>query len=185
MSLQISTTPALIGLRTTPGELSIRQRPADLQIQNQLPRVEIENTHTQVQIDQTQPFSESGLKPVLEWAYDATQRARQAVETYTGTTTDQGNQMANIQSGVDVVAETADDNAFGQFAVDYNVQSMPRSKPDIRFTEGRADIQVIEGASQVTVTPNPAEIQYRQAAVEAYLRQKNSITITATMDTEI
>jgi len=126
MSIQISSTPALIGLKTTPGDLSIRQPAADIRVENQLPQVHIENTFVKVEIDQTQPFSEAGLKPVLEWAYDATGRARQAVASYTATTVDQGNQMADIQNGSNAIAEQADGNAFGQFSVDYNVESIPK-----------------------------------------------------------
>lgn len=185
MSIQITSTQALIGIKTTPGELSIRQPAAELRIQNELPRVEIENTFVQVQIDQTQPFSEAGLKPVLEWAYDATGRSKKAVETYTGTTVDQGNEMADIQNPGNVIAEQADTNAFGQFSVDYNVASVPTSKPSIRFDEGKASIQVNEGKASVSISPNRPEIEIRQTTVEAYLRQKNSISITSTIDQEV
>lgn len=185
MSIQISSTQALIGLKTTPGELSIRQPAAELRIENKLPRVEIENTFTQVQIDQTQPFSEAGLKPVLEWAYDATGRSAQAAASYTGKTVDQGNEMANIQNPGNPIAEQADYNAFGQFSVDYNVESVPKSKPSIQFNEGKASIQVHEGKAGITVTPKRPEIQLNQTTVEAYLRQKNSITITSTIDKEV
>lgn len=178
MTLRISTTPAVIGLQRTPLTMSIRQPDADLQIENRLPKVRINNTFTQVKIDQTQPFSEAGLKPVLEWAYESAQIARQAVGEYTASTVDQGNQMANVQTQADVVADTADNNAFGKFIRDYNVESMPKSKPKIDFVDGKAEITIEEGESNISVLPNAPEIEFRRGRVDVYLQQKNSIAIT-------
>lgn len=185
MALDIRTLPAQIGIQTSPGEMQLRQKPASLQITTQQPLITIENSFVQVTIDQRKPFSEAGLKSVMDWAFDATQRARQAVSSYAGKTTDQGNEMADFHKGGDAVAEQSDYNAFGQFSVDYNVESVPKSKPDIDFVDGKAVVDIQPGKVEIEVERNAPDINIQKNVVEVYLKQKNSITITPLFDGQV
>lgn len=180
MGIQIRTTNAQIGIQTTNAKLEIQQPKADVQMKTQHARVEIESEQAKVQIDQSACFAEAGLKNYLELTKHNASFAKQRAQQGIARIVRQGNEFINIQNKTDAVARQAEENAFQLFEKDFNVGLMPKSRPKISFTEGKANIKPIMGKVEINVNVNKPIVNYRKGNVEVYLKQKNSINIEYT-----
>jgi len=177
MKITMQSQMARIAMRTTPAQQEIEQPSANFEMKTTHAKVEITSTLPKVNIDQIEAFNESGLKTFKALTADMAAKAKSIMQENIGRIVEQGNQMADIQSGADVVAETADDNAFGQFAKEFGMVTMPTSGPDITLQEGQVDIQVNEGDVEVNSSPNKPIHNYQRGKLEIYLEQMNSLEI--------
>lgn len=187
MKIQIKTTPALIGQDSQKSSLSIRQRKAEQSISAPLPRVNIESTLPKIKIDQSQCFSESGLKSCAELTADNASYGVQKMYESIARIADQGTQLSNIHESDDKIVSQAYYNAYDQFSTDYNMVTMPRSRPQITLVEGATKVNVTGGTVRHDAKANAPEITYNAGKLDLYLRQKNSIQIsvknvTSTLD---
>lgn len=182
MRLEMRSQNAYIGIKSTPPVQSIRQPKAEQSIETEQVKVTVESTLPKVKIDQKRAFSESGLKGVLETVKDNAQRGVNIMIQKIDRIVQEGNQFADIQNGVDVVAENADENAFSQFNGDLNIVTMPSSGPDIEVEEGKNEIKVTGGQVDIKTTPHKPEHDYKQGKVDIYMRQRNSLEIKAVGD---
>lgn len=177
MGLQISSTPALIGINNIKpiqhieqpkGEQSIQQVPAKMHIDRELPKVVI---------DQYQCFAERGLKNSGDLARDNAQWAQKIAFEYIGRIAAEGDAFGRIedgQSAYDVLADIASSNAWPQ--IDYNIGFIPKSRPKIDVT-GHLSVSWELGKAIHDYKPQKAIHDYQTGKVEIYLRQKNSISI--------
>lgn len=182
MRLEMRSQNAYIGIRNTKPIQSIEQPKAEQSIVTNHVKVNIESTLPKVEIDQTQAFSESGLKGVLELGLENAKRAMNIMVQKIDRIVQEGNEFANIQNGVDVVAENADENAFSQFDGELNIVTMPSSGPDINVIEGKNDLNITGGTVDIEVKVNKPIIDYRQGKVNIYMEQYNSLEIKAVGD---
>ncbi|TCO76468.1 DUF6470 family protein [Marinisporobacter balticus] len=177
MDLRITTTPALIGIQTNSAKIELHQQQADMQMNIEQPKLEIHTEQGKVQIDQYPCRAEEGLKNNIDLLKDtavfAKQKAMQGIERIVR----QGNQFAAIQNKTDAVAEQAEENAYHLFDKEFNFGSVPKSRPNIDFTGGNVEINVVEGKVNLQVKVNKPTLNYTRGNVEVYLRQKNSINI--------
>lgn len=182
MRIEMTSQPALIGLSTTKPVQSIEQPAPEVNINSELPRVSVESTLPKVRISQTKAFAESGLKGILQLGIENASRAMSKMISDSGRIVDEGNQFADIQNNVDVVAENADQNAFGQFTGELNIVTMPTSGPDIELIKGENNISVKGGTVDINVNVNKPVIDYQRGKLDIYLRQMNSLTISVVGD---
>lgn len=175
--LKISTTPALIGINRTPGKLEIQQPGPDVNMNTQHPKVEIDSELPKVQIDQYQSFADAGLKNFLDLTREAAQLGKQAAMRGIERRVRQGNELADIQNGFGAIPRQAQENAFELFNKEFNIGTVPKSRPKIDLIEGKVNIQVHEGKVNMDVKVNRPTIDYTRGKVDIYLRQKNSIEI--------
>lgn len=178
LRIQIQSTPALLGMDSKPAALDIRQKKADQELSAPLPRVQMESRLPKVQIDQSQCFSESGLKGSSELTTDNANYAIQKMYESIGRIADQGTQLSNIHEPDDKIVSQAYYNAYDQFDRDYNMVTMPRSRPKISVIEGKVDLSVVGGNVEHQVRINKPEIGYQAGKLDIYLRQKNNIIIS-------
>jgi hypothetical protein len=177
-SLRISTVPALIGIQTTPGRMEIQQPKADVELNIEHPRVEIDSELGQVVIDQSQCFSESGLKNYSELTQDNIAYAKQKFSEAIARIVRQGDEMVmSLHKGTDMFAAHAMENALARNNSEFNMVTMPRSRPKIDFVGGTVEINVIEGRVSPDVRINKPIINFIRGNVDIYLRQRNSIHI--------
>lgn len=180
IKLTMQSQPALIGMQTTPGKQSIKQELPVMEIKQEHAKVEIETSLPKVEIDQRQCFSESGLKSIFELNNDNAANSVNLLQASIGRIVDQGNQLAAIGSGSgNVISEQASYNAFDQFDKDFNMATMPQSRPEIKVTLGTLDLNVTGGKAIMTPRLKDPEINYEPGKVSIYLKQMNSLTITA------
>ncbi len=177
MSLEIRSTSAQIGINRTPANLEIRQAKADLQLDVSIPQVRVEGTLPRVKIDQSKAFSESGRMSNGELTSDNASYSKQKALQGLGRVADQGNQMTEVHTGQDAIAAQSFYNAYDQFLGEFNMVTMPRSRPEITVIEGELDIQVEEGRSTNNSQVSKPEINYTKGKVEIYVKQKKSLSI--------
>ncbi len=186
MRITMQSQQALIGIETTPGRQSIQTEQQVLDIQTEKPQLEMETTHAKVTIDQSQSFAESGLKSVFQLIRENAQMGYQQYMAAMARYSSQGDEMANIQNkNVDVVAEQADDNAFGQFSKEFGMVTMPRTRPQIDVIPGEVRINLRRGTVQNKTVQSRPQHDYERGKVDLYLRQRNSLQIDVVYDEEV
>lgn len=169
----ISRTDALIGIHTTPAKVSIQQPKADFEMHTEYSKLEMHTEQVQVQIDQQQCFNESGLKDYATLTRDNVMEAQQAVMEGIARRVSEGDMMASLKSGKHVIAEIAFNNSFEQHVFD--IDTVPKSKPQIDFIGGTVDIRVHEGYVDIQSRPNKPIIDVQIGGVEFYMRQNPEI----------
>lgn len=175
MRLQINHTWGQLGMQTTPGRFEIKSPGYTLDIQTTLPRVKVEGTVPRIRIDQSRCFAESGLKKPLALTAENAQYSASEMLKNIGRIVEQGNAMADVHKSPNAIADQAMYNAFGQFERDYNMVTMPTSRPDIQVIEGQLDIQVTKGAVQNNTQIRRTDLNYVRGAVNVYLKQRNQL----------
>ena len=144
----------------------------------QEPRLEIDSELGQIRIDQYQCFAESGLKNSIDLTEDNAAFAQQKFAQAVGRIVSQGDAMvASLSRGTDMIPIHAQENALAKNSREFNMVTMPRSRPQIDFVGGTVNINVIEGRVNLQTRANKPIIDYTRGNVDIYLRQKNSINI--------
>jgi len=182
MRLEMNSQRAQIGMKTTPPVQDIQQPHAELDLKTTHAKAQVEGTLPKVQIDQSQAFSESGLKGIVDFTSEIIQRAKSDMQNAMARAADQGNQLADIHNSTNVIAENADDNAWGQFENEFGMVTMPSSRPEITVIEGELDIQVQEGKVENNTRAQKPIVDYRRGKLDIYLKQRNSLEIRAVED---
>lgn len=171
--LRINKTDALIGINTTPAKISMQQPKADFEMTIEEPKLDIHTEHVQVQIDQQQCFNESGLKDFATLTRDNAMEASQAAFQGIARRVSEGNMLADVKNGGNVIAEIAFNNSFTNHVFD--IGTMPRSRPKIDFVGGTVDIRVVEGSVDIEARAYKPVIDVQVGDVEIYMRQNPEI----------
>lgn len=174
MAMEIRTTPAVVGINRTPGKQSIEQPWATVEGSLELPKVSITTTQPKIKIDQNQSFNESGLKDIKAFADDYVSFAKQKMEEGKARIVDQGNQLTDIHLGGNPLADQGLYNAYDQFHNEFNMVTMPRTRPTTEVIEGTVDIQVQEAKVSGFKASKPI-ISYDPGKIEYYMQSMNSI----------
>lgn len=177
MRIVMQSKMALLGMQTTNAQANLHNAqpvvemettPGELNMKVDLPKVEI---------DQRQCFSESGLKGVLELSSDNVKEAVQLMYASVGRIAEQGNQLTNFHEG-NAIAEQAYYNAYDQFDNEFNMVTMPMSRPQITVKEGKVNLSPTQARLKFTPKLTKPELDYKPGKVDIYLRQKNELRIS-------
>lgn len=103
--------------------------------------------------------------------------SRSAMISSIGRIVDQGNEMANLPNAVNAISDQAYYNAFEQFDKEFNMDTIPKSRPKIEVTLGQLDIKVTEGQVTNNTVPKAVNMQYVKGAIEIYLKQRGSLEL--------
>jgi hypothetical protein len=183
--VRIQTTKAQLGMESQKGFLEHVNPPQQqLDIKTNLVKVEIRSRAPQIRIDQTQAFAESGLKQPLALSQDNSAYSNQKMMESIGKIVDQGNQLMAIENGGNPIPEHAVYNAYDQFVREWNMVTMPRSRPRIDLIEGTVDIQVRGGDVVNNTRPSKVSFNYQPGKLDIYLKQKDSISMSV-VDVEV
>ena len=173
--LRMSRVDAQIGINTINTKLYIRQPKPEIYMHTEMPRLEMHTEHVKVLIDQSRCFSEAGLKGMDELCYERAQIAKQAVIEATARIVDEGNMAAAVENGGNPIADIAFNNSFHIY--DFNIDTIPKSRPKFDFVGGYVDIKVHEGYVEYKVIPKKAEIDVDHGNVEIYMKQWPKLNI--------
>lgn len=171
MGIQLNSTFAQIGINRTPANQQVTQAKQAVQIKNNMPKVEITSEQIQVQIDQQQQFAESGLKSVFQLTDEDANKAMSVAKQTTERFVSEGNELTNIHTGQDAIADQAE-RSQNTFNGELNIVSMPRSRPTIEFTGGQVDVEVIEGNPDIKFNIQKATHEYKKSKIDVYMKQK-------------
>lgn len=177
MRIVMNSTPAQIGIRTTPAKAERHTEHPKLDLETEHPRLEMQSTLPKIQIDQSQCFSEAGLKSPMELTEENASNAVQAMYESIGRIVDQGNQLTDIHLGVSAIGEQAMYNAYDQFEHEFNLDTIPKSRPKIDLIKGTLNIEYIKGQVRATPRLGKIELNYTHGDVEIYMLQKNQLNI--------
>lgn len=176
--LRMSSTQAIIGIQTQNAQVEYETTKPSVEIEQEQAQILLQSTLPKITIDQSQCFSESGLKGVLELIAENASYGLNKMHESAGRIAEQGNQLADIgRSAYDAIANQAEYNAFSQFDFDYNMGTMPMSRPRINVIEGRVQVSSDGGTVKITPREGKINLNYTAGKVEIYLQQKNSLTI--------
>lgn len=184
MSLQIQQTRGQIGIQTSPGQVQIESPKQTLEMSVSQAHVKVEATLPKITIDQSQCFSESGLKGIVDFMSEAVSFAKSQMLQSMGRIAEQGNQLTDIHLSTTAIQDQGVYNAYDQFIYDYNMETMPKSRPTINVREGTLDISVQEGEIRNNTKVQRANISYRPGSVQISMLQYPSINIQA-IDTKV
>lgn len=182
MSIQITTQRAIIGWNTQNAKISMSGNGTAnvLKMSSTKPQLNLKTEKPQIQIDQSQCFAEAGLMSIMDLTYDNSAYAAQKVSEGIARIIDQGNQMAEIQSGYDPIPDQAISNAYEMFEHEFVYTTIPKSRPKIDLIRGSVDAQYQEGEIRNETVPNKLEIDYTPGKVEFFMKQYQSINISFT-----
>ena len=173
--IQIETVKAQISIKTTNAKVSIQSPPASFDMKTKQAEIQITSDPLKIRIDQSQCFNESGRMNNQAFSSDNASRGEQAQAEGLSRIVGEGNQLAEVGSNADMVAEIAYGNSFDIREYDYG--TMPRSKPQIDFVGGKMDIKVDDGYVQTNAKPNMPRIDYEAGNVETTLSQHPNISV--------
>lgn len=177
MSLEIRTTPFVLGMRSVPGVLEIRQPRGDLKIQQQKIQILIERTPPQVLIDQSRCFAECGIKSPAEVVRDSAELGRERAMEYTGRIAEEGDRLARIEEGAgkgSLIGELALEREELANSGEWNIAFVPQSRPEFEVIGSlNIDWRVIKGL--VEYIPRYPQISYQPGQLDIYVRQYGKI----------
>lgn len=174
---RINTTNGELGIKTNWGSVNIRQPQATINMDTELPKVEIRTTDPEIKIDQRQCFAEAGIKSPIDFSRENSDIAKKAAFQGIARIVQEGNQMADIHLGRDVIVENADHNAFGIFEREFVYGAIPKSRPKIDVKMGTLDIKFIEGKLNYSAKVNKPEITVNHGSVDIYMKTWPKIEI--------
>lgn len=177
MDLRITTQNGFIGINTTPEKMNIDYGKSNYNFQTKNPSIDMQITQPKVKIDQSKPLAEIGLKKVFDFISSNVQKGRQAAFRGIGRIASQGDELARIETGSNVIASQAEYNAFDQNKKEANIDFIPKSRPKIDLEKGKVNINLQEGEVDIQSKPQDVDLNLDRGKVEIYLRQKPFIDI--------
>lgn len=172
MRLTIESQPAKLGMNTQNASVQRQSTLPRIDLETEQAKVEMTSTQPKIQIDQRQCFSESGLKGILELSAENAANAVSTMYASVGRIAEQGNALTDIQNGGNPIAEQAYYNAYDQFATDYNMVTMPKTRPKITLQEGRVNLNVRGGTVNENYVKGEIKTEYQAGKVEIYMLQE-------------
>lgn len=169
--IDITTTRASSEITTTHPQLNMETEPAT---------VEIRQPKGELKID-WEPFRASyGIKTSSQFARDCAERGRQkAMEAIEGIVQD-GNRMAQIETGEDVIVALATEANFPP-APEINLAYL--EPPAIHYTAHKPEFNPTPGRVNFKFIPGRIDVNYQPATVNIRMAQYPSIKMWVTDNT--
>lgn len=186
LTLNISQQPAKMEITTVRADNNLTTTPPRLLLDTEAATVEIRQPKGELEID-WRPFRASyGIKDSGEFSRDNAARGQQIALETIGRIADEGNRLARIESGQDVVAELATEaNTPSTPEVVWTWLEPPAIKytahqPEFRPTPARFSTELIRGTVNIDYEPyqfNLRMVQY--PSITMWVTGYNDIDIRA------
>ena len=180
MGIEIRTTNAEISINKAPSRLEIQSRYAKLEQQSQQPNLNIHTERPTVEIDQYECWASVGLKGPVDLTRDFARRANQQVLEGIARRVSDGNALAAIENGGNVIASIAKNNATTSH--EFGIVSLPSVGPkitvrgSIQFDPARSSEGIHNGV-EGNYTPSSLNMNFTPEALNISIGQYNSINI--------
>ncbi|WP_010681194.1 DUF6470 family protein [Acetivibrio cellulolyticus] len=178
MALIITQTYAKIGVDRSQSNLQIEARNARLELRQKQAKVNMDIEMPQVEIDQYESFASAGLKNDRDIIKEAAQKGNQKALAYIGKLVSDGNALASIENGANMIAELSKRDFYTIH--EYNIDFIPKVGPkitvkgDVNFDPEKNSEGVNNGVDG-TYTPPEININYSPSQVKVFLSQYASI----------
>lgn len=182
MGLSIHTTPAMLSIKTYPGKFDMKVVDAKLEQKQRHAEMNIKTVQPMVLIDQYQCFAEAGLKNNSDFMKEQANKGYSQIMKYTAKVARDGDSMARIGRRANIMINIIKQEAMKTY--DFNMTSMPKSRPRISMTGGTLDIQFenrngpgeINGVSG-NYTPGHINYNYTPSTVDIRVESYGSVDI--------
>lgn len=182
MGLSIHTTPAALSIKTYPGSFNMQVVNAKLEIRQKQPEMRIKTEQPMVLIDQYQCFAEAGLKNNSDFMKEQANKGYSQIMKYTAKVAQNGDAMARIGHRANIMINIIKQESHKSY--DFNVTSMPKSRPRISMAGGTLDIQFVNrnGPGEIngvsgTYTPGYIKYNYTPSTVDIRVASYGSVNI--------
>jgi hypothetical protein len=166
--IAINTQNASSNLTTTPPKLNIETEPTKVEISQPKGILEIDGT----------PFRASyGIKTQTQFTQDFAAMSRQAASEGISRICSEGERMANIGTGENVIPNIAADNLMEEVP---EVTLVPLIPPDIRYYAQAPQINWTIGTLSITAVRGTLQSNYQPAQVNISMAQYPSIKMWTT-----
>ncbi|WP_284643216.1 DUF6470 family protein [Paenibacillus silviterrae] len=176
--IQIRQTPARLSIDADPGRLEMKQPKATFELKTIPGRLQIESGPGQLIIDNSAWHDALGVGNHLESMSRIYSTCKQIALEGIANRVAQGNRMAAIHTGENVIASLAREST--KDVDNYQFMYMgPASfdNIDIRYEPTEVNIQVEEARVQKNIEMNPADIQYHLGKRDIYMAQYPKVEI--------
>ncbi len=175
--LSIRTTPLVLSYEIKNAQLNMTQKEGRFEGRTILPEIRIKTTNPKLKIDQSECFNEAGSKTnsalLDEYISYSNSMHMKGLERVVS----QGNELAKIENGGNPIPSQAEYNVFDQYKKEFNIGTVPRSRPKIEVIEGNVDISVREGKIDKEYIRGGVEYEYIPGYVKYVIDSYNSISI--------
>ncbi len=175
--LSIRTTPFVLSYDIKNAQLNMKQREGRFEGRTVHPEIQIKTTHPTLKIDQTECFNEAGsktnsalLQELVNYSNSMHMRGIERI-------VNQGNELQRIENGANPIPSQAEYNAFDQYKHEFNIGTIPKSRPKIEVIEGNVDISVREGKIDKEYIKGGVDYEYIPGYVKYKVDSYNSIAI--------
>lgn len=177
LRINIDQQPAKLHLKITDPSITIRTRPARLDIQTEAAVVEIRQPRGILEIDQSPCRASYGFKKLAQQIRDFAQAGKQAALEATAKYAADGDRMARIETGENVIAALAKESTVPK---PLEVGIVPVARPYIRYRPQPVEYRVIPGKITGQYQPPAINIQLNRGTVNGYMAQYQSIRLWTT-----
>jgi len=176
--IQIRQKPALLGIDADLGKQDIKQPRATFEMTTERPQQDIRQPGGELLIDQTRAWDALGIGPSLEVFSRIYSQGHEIALRGIARRVEDGNRMAQIHIKANAFAEIAKnvDRNFSEY--DYAGEAS-FDNVDISYSARKAEINTVDGKVNLNTHPNRVEYEYYRGKLDIYMRQYQSIDITA------
>ncbi len=174
--ISIQITPAKLGLDVSLGSMRLAQDHASMTLEQPQAVMRVQNPSGHLQIDNSAVRQELGVGSQLVSAREQAAASIRTAQQGAARRAQEGDRMMRQPQ---VIGTIAKETNYSSAEVETNVGLIPRSRPDITYVgDPKPRIDAIPQAPRLQVTPHPARIEdFNPAAINAYLRQRDSVKI--------
>jgi len=181
MGIIITQTHARIGIDRTYSKMEIETQNARFKLHQNHAKVEIETELPKIEIDQYEAFASAGLKNHLDLAREIAQKGRQNALRYIGKVADDGDALAAIENGGNLIPELAKRDSYKTH--EFNIDAIPKASPKVSVSGGlEIDFpqdyrRIIHNGVEGIFIPPYFDLKYTPDKIKIYLEQYASIKI--------
>lgn len=175
--LNIEQQYAKIELSITDPTISLRTQAPRLEIDTEAAVVEIRQPKGTLEIDQSPCRASYGYKHLDRFTRDLAQEAKQIALEAIGTKAQEGDRMARIESGEDVIIALA---VEATTAEQLEVGIVPIEPPYIRYHPSPPEYQVTPGKVNTNLQRGTVDLQLNRGTVQAAMAQYQSVRMWTT-----
>jgi hypothetical protein len=175
-SLQIRTTPALLGMETQRGLLGIRQPKATLEMEITRPDLQIRQQRGDLYIDQSRAWDALGKAGSLTTMSRIYGQSRGIAMEGIARIVDNGNHLANIKSKNNAIADLGLQNTITTGQLDF---AGPASydNVDISYQAHTPDFEARNAIVDINAHASNVEFNYRRNSLNIFVKQHASVEI--------
>jgi len=178
-TLDINFNFGEIGIKTQNAkiDLKIPNVSNNFEISREMPKLDVKFTYPDLKIDLSKPFSEIGLMKFYDLAALEANKGRENAENYIEKKVQEGRMFAKIEQKIPVF-KIIGDEAFGK-EYDFNVDLIPKSRPEMKLEEGKVYTDFIPGGVRVNLNYEMIELNYERPKMKIFMERNPYIKIRA------